>query len=112
MDRTRDKEVQFIHRRSLEHGPHRHFVYEVENFHGGVARSARVVPVLIFVVTVLGFDAPRQALSACSGVPFAVTCGVSALWLRGMPFSIAAALGFVPVAIASARSPRSSSAAY
>ena len=30
-----------------------------------------------------------------SGIPFAVTGGVFALWLRGMPFSITAAVGFI-----------------
>ena len=30
-----------------------------------------------------------------SGIPLAVTGGVFALWLRGMPFSITAAVGFI-----------------
>ncbi len=30
-----------------------------------------------------------------SGVPLALTGGVLALWLRGMPFSISAAVGFI-----------------
>ena len=41
------------------------------------------------------FGSLRQALLVYSGVPLAVTGGVLALWLRGMPFSITAAVGFI-----------------
>ena len=37
----------------------------------------------------------RQALIVYSGIPLAMTGGVAALWLRGMPFSITAAVGFI-----------------
>ena len=37
----------------------------------------------------------RQALLVYSGIPLAVTGGVAALWLRDMPFSITAAVGFI-----------------
>jgi heavy metal efflux system protein len=37
----------------------------------------------------------RQALLVYSGVPLAVTGGIVALWLRHMPFSISAAVGFI-----------------
>ncbi len=57
-----------------------------------------VVPaalVLIFVLIFLAFGSLRQALVVYSGIPLAVTGGVAALWLRGMPFSITAAVGFI-----------------
>jgi cobalt-zinc-cadmium resistance protein CzcA len=41
------------------------------------------------------FGSVRQALLVYSGVPLAVTGGVIALWLRSMPFSISAAVGFI-----------------
>ena len=44
---------------------------------------------------VLAFGSVRQALVVYSGIPLAVTGGVLALWLRGMPFSITAAVGFI-----------------
>ena len=37
----------------------------------------------------------REATIVYTGIPFAVTGGVLALWLRGMPFSITAAIGFI-----------------
>ena len=37
----------------------------------------------------------RDALLVFSAVPLALTGGVLALWLRGMPFSISAAVGFI-----------------
>jgi cobalt-zinc-cadmium resistance protein CzcA len=57
-----------------------------------------VVPaalVLIFVLIFLAFGSVRQALLVYSGIPLAVTGGVAALWVRGMPFSITAAIGFI-----------------
>jgi len=49
----------------------------------------------IFVLIFLAFGSVRQALLVYSGIPLAVTGGVFALWLRGMPFSITAAVGFI-----------------
>ena len=37
----------------------------------------------------------REALLVFSAVPLALTGGVLALWLRGMPFSVSAAVGFI-----------------
>jgi heavy metal efflux system protein len=51
--------------------------------------------VLIFVLIFLAFGSLRQALLVYSGIPLAVTGGIVALWLRGMPFSITAAVGFI-----------------
>jgi cobalt-zinc-cadmium resistance protein CzcA len=41
------------------------------------------------------FGSLRQAFLVYSGIPLAVTGGIAALWLRGMPFSITAAVGFI-----------------
>jgi len=38
---------------------------------------------------------PRDALLVFSAVPLALTGGIIALWLRGMPFSVSAAVGFI-----------------
>jgi len=46
-------------------------------------------------VIFIAFGSVRQALLVYSGVPLAITGGVLALWLRGMPFSISAAVGFI-----------------
>jgi cobalt-zinc-cadmium resistance protein CzcA len=50
---------------------------------------------LIFFLIFLAFGSLRQAVLVYSGIPLAVTGGVFALWLRGMPFSITAAVGFI-----------------
>jgi cobalt-zinc-cadmium resistance protein CzcA len=62
------------------------------------ARLMIVVPatlLLIFAIVFMAFGSLRQALLIYSGIPLAVTGGVLALWLRGMPFSITAAIGFI-----------------
>lgn len=74
---------------------------QFENLEIARARLAVVVPAamtLIFVLIFLAFGSARQALLVYSGIPLAVTGGVAALWLRGMPFSITAAVGFIALA--------------
>jgi cobalt-zinc-cadmium resistance protein CzcA len=71
---------------------------QFENLVEARERLAVVVPsalLLIFVLIFLAFGSLRQALLVYSGIPLAVTGGVAALWLRGMPFSITAAVGFI-----------------
>ncbi len=71
---------------------------QFENLQQARARLAIVVPTalaLILVMIFLALGSLRQATIVYSGIPFAVTGGVFALWLRGMPFSITAAVGFI-----------------
>ncbi len=71
---------------------------QFENLQQARARLAVVVPTalaLIFVLIFLTFRSLRQAALVYSGIPLAVTGGIFALWLRGMPFSITAAVGFI-----------------
>ena len=71
---------------------------QFENLREAKARLAIVVPaalIFIFVLIFTAFGSVRQALIVYSGVPLAVTGGVIALWLRNMPFSISAAVGFI-----------------
>lgn len=61
-------------------------------------RLAIVVPMALLLILVLiyfTFRNARQTLLIFLCVPFAATGGVMALWLRGMPFSISAAVGFI-----------------
>jgi heavy metal efflux system protein len=61
-------------------------------------RLAVVVPLalgIIFVLIFLSFGSLRQAMLIFMCVPLAVTGGIFALWLRGMPFTISAAVGFI-----------------
>jgi cobalt-zinc-cadmium resistance protein CzcA len=50
---------------------------------------------LIFGLIYASFGSARQALLIFLCVPLAATGGVTALWLRGMPFTISAAVGFI-----------------
>jgi len=57
-----------------------------------------VVPVallLIFAILFATFGTMRDALLVFTGVPLALTGGVLFLWIRGIPFSISAAVGFI-----------------
>ena len=57
-----------------------------------------VVPVallLIFAILFATFGNIRDSLLVFTGVPLALTGGVLFLWLRGIPFSISAAVGFI-----------------
>src|SRR5437764_2651526 len=69
-----------------------------KNLEQARARLAIVVPAalaLIFILIFLSFASIRQALLVYTGIPLAVTVGVLSLWLRGMPFSITAGIGFI-----------------
>jgi cobalt-zinc-cadmium resistance protein CzcA len=61
-------------------------------------RLAIVVPVsllLIFILLFMAFGNVKDALLVSSGVPLALTGGVLALWLRDIPLSITAGIGFI-----------------
>ena len=61
-------------------------------------RLAVVVPsalLLILVLIFAAFRSLRQTFVIATGIPLALTGGVVALLLRGMPFSITAAVGFI-----------------
>jgi len=50
---------------------------------------------LILVLIFAAFRSVRQTLIIATGIPLALTGGVVALLVRGMPFSITAAVGFI-----------------
>ncbi len=71
---------------------------QFENLIAARKRLAVVVPValaLIFGLLYLSFRNVRNALIIYTGVPLALTGGVLALAVRGLPFSISAAVGFI-----------------
>jgi cobalt-zinc-cadmium resistance protein CzcA len=71
---------------------------QFENLASARARLAVVVPVCFALILLLLFGAlgnVRDAAIVFTGVPFALVGGVLALLLRGMPFSISAAVGFI-----------------
>jgi cobalt-zinc-cadmium resistance protein CzcA len=71
---------------------------QFENLVAAQQRLAIVVPIcfgLIFLLLLGSLGSARDALLVYSAVPLALTGGVVALWLRGMTFSISAAVGFI-----------------
>ncbi|GJD73634.1 Cobalt-zinc-cadmium resistance protein CzcA [Methylobacterium goesingense] len=71
---------------------------QFENLASARQRLMVVVPVCFFLIFLLLFSAlnsAKDALLVFSAVPLALTGGVAALWLRGMPFSVPAAVGFI-----------------
>lgn len=50
---------------------------------------------LIFLLLFAAFGSTRDALLVFTGVPLALTGGIISLWIRGIPFSISAAIGFI-----------------
>jgi len=71
---------------------------QYENLIAASNRLRIVVPlalVLIFAALFMSFGSARQALLVFTGVPLALTGGVLALLVRGLPLSISAGIGFI-----------------
>lgn len=71
---------------------------QFENLVQAKQRLVVVVPACFAVIFLLLFGtlgSVRQAVIVFTGVPLALSGGVFTLWLRGMPFSISAAVGFI-----------------
>jgi cobalt-zinc-cadmium resistance protein CzcA len=69
-----------------------------EQLESATQRLTIVVPVtlvLILGLLLMAFGSLKDALVIFSGVPLALTGGVLLLWLRGMPLSISAGVGFI-----------------
>jgi cobalt-zinc-cadmium resistance protein CzcA len=83
---------------SLPTGYRVEFGGQFENVERARARLYIVVPLallLIFLLLFSTFESVKLALLVFTGVPLAIVGGVLALALRGMPFSISAAIGFI-----------------
>jgi heavy metal efflux system protein len=71
---------------------------QFENLISARQRLMFVVPIcllLIFLMLFSTFNSLKYAALVFTGVPLALTGGIIALWVRGMPFSITAAVGFI-----------------
>lgn len=69
-----------------------------ENLQSATQRLKLVVPAALFLVFVLlfaMFGNLKDGLLVFTGIPFALTGGVLALWLRDIPLSISASIGFI-----------------
>jgi cobalt-zinc-cadmium resistance protein CzcA len=71
---------------------------QYENFLNARNRLLVVVPLALLLILALlyfAFNNLRHALLIFTAVPLSAVGGVLALWLRGMPFSISAGIGFI-----------------
>ncbi|WP_444897497.1 efflux RND transporter permease subunit [Microbulbifer sp. SSSA005] len=69
-----------------------------EQLESASTRLSIVVPLTLLVILgllVMAFGSFKDALIIFTGVPLALTGGVLALWLRDMPLSISAGVGFI-----------------
>lgn len=71
---------------------------QFEQLQSAARRLQIVVPVallLVFTLLFMMFGNVKDGLLVFSGIPFALTGGLVALWLRGIPLSISAAVSFI-----------------
>lgn len=71
---------------------------QFENLKEANTRLAIAVPIallLIFVLLYFSFNSLRQSFLILSAIPLSAIGGVFALWVRDMPFSISAGIGFI-----------------
>lgn len=69
-----------------------------EQLQSASQRLAIVVPITLLIIIgllVMALGSLKDSLIIFTGVPLALTGGVLALWLRGMPLSISAGVGFI-----------------
>lgn len=69
-----------------------------ENMNAAKAKLSIVVPVallMIFLLLYFAFGSAKQGLLIYTAIPLSAIGGILALWLRNMPFSISAGVGFI-----------------
>jgi cobalt-zinc-cadmium resistance protein CzcA len=95
---VQDAAARLHEKLKLPSGYYFEFGGQFENLQSARARLALVVPATLLLIIALiyaSFGSARQAALIFLCVPLAATGGVAALWLRGMPFTISAAVGFI-----------------
>jgi heavy metal efflux system protein len=93
-----DARAKIAARLKLPEGYQIEFGGQFENLVAAKRRLVVVVPLalgVIFFLITLSFGSVRQAVLVFLSVPLAATGGVVALWIRDMPFTISAAVGFI-----------------
>jgi cobalt-zinc-cadmium resistance protein CzcA len=94
------EEIEALLQRDLQlpTGYYYTFGGQFENLRQANARLAVAVPIalaLIFALLYFTFHSVSQAMLIFTAVPLSAIGGILALWLRGMPFSISAGVGFI-----------------
>ncbi|MBY5959160.1 CusA/CzcA family heavy metal efflux RND transporter [Membranicola marinus] len=94
------KDIQSRLNEELELPPGYYMTYggEFENLQRAKSRLSVVVPIalaLIFILLYFALHSFSQSVMIYMAIPLAAIGGVFALWVRGMPFSISAGVGFI-----------------
>ncbi|MCP4589835.1 MAG: efflux RND transporter permease subunit [bacterium] len=87
-----------LERIDLPEGYFVRFGGQFENLERAQKRLMIVVPIallLVFSLLYLTYGRAADALRVFTGVPFGAVGGIIALWVRDMPFSISAGVGFI-----------------
>lgn len=82
----------------LPEGYYYNYGGEFENLQSASSRLMLVIPIALVIILLLLYATVknvRESLFVFSAIPLAAIGGVWALWLRGMPFSISAGVGFI-----------------
>lgn len=94
------KDIQSVvgERISLKPGTYIEYGGQFENLQNATDRLLFAVPVallLIFIFLHFAFKSLKDAIMIFSAIPLATVGGVTLLWIRGMPFSVSAGVGFI-----------------
>lgn len=87
-----------VDRVAMPPGYHVRLGGEFEHLESAKRRLAVVIPATLLLIALLLYATYGNVLDAArvfTGVPLAAAGGVVALWLRGMPFSVSAGVGFI-----------------
>jgi cobalt-zinc-cadmium resistance protein CzcA len=93
-----DIKLTFSQELNLPAGYHIRYGGQFENLERAKARLGVVVPLalmLIFLLLYFTFSSAKYALLIFTAIPLSAIGGIWALYLRGMPFSISAGVGFI-----------------
>ena len=85
-------------KQKLPDGYYYNYGGEFENLQSATNRLMVVIPIALVIILLLLYATVknvRESLFVFSAIPLAAIGGVWALWLRGMPFSISAGVGFI-----------------
>ncbi len=93
-------EIQQILDRDFHLPPGYHYTYggQFQNLKEATGRLAIAVPLALVLILCLLFATLRnfrETLFVFSAIPLSLIGGIFALWMRGMPFSISAGVGFI-----------------
>lgn len=71
---------------------------QFENLQSAKARLTVAVPIALLLILILlyfAFGSLKEALMVYSAIPLSAVGGIFFLWMRGLPFSISAGVGFI-----------------